>query len=32
MKEYGLEYEQTTTLHLGTNREKTTFTDTEKPK
>ncbi|XP_022175769.1 TP53-regulated inhibitor of apoptosis 1-like [Myzus persicae] len=32
MKEYGLQYEQTTTLHLGTNKEKTAFTDTEKPK
>jgi len=31
MKEYGLQYEQATTLHLGTNKEKTTLTDTEKP-
>jgi len=31
MKEYGLQYEQTT-LHLGTKKEKTTLTDTEKPK
>lgn len=33
MKEYGLQYEQTTTLHLGTNKEKTSpLKDTEKPK
>jgi len=27
MKEYGLQYEQTITLHLGTPKEKTTSTD-----
>lgn len=32
MKEYGLQYEQTTTLHLGTNKEKTPLTDTGKSK
>ncbi|XP_025191000.1 TP53-regulated inhibitor of apoptosis 1-like isoform X2 [Melanaphis sacchari] len=32
MKEYGLQYEETTASHLGTNKEKTAFTDSKKPK
>lgn len=32
MKEYGLQYEQTTASHLGTNKEKTPLTDTENSK